>query len=127
MPGSSLSGVHVKASLVKAAPNHPDPPLPKAWERRGKTPLATPTRRGEFSLMGVESEYVFLSLSPRPSRVYSDYRLESLGEAILEKHADQDFSFTDAVSFALMQEEGILEALTFDNHFTILGFRRLPE
>jgi hypothetical protein len=60
MPSSSLPGVHVKASLVKAAPHHPDPPLPNAWERREKTPLATPARRGEGSWEGVESRCVFL-------------------------------------------------------------------
>jgi uncharacterized protein len=65
--------------------------------------------------------------SPRLSRVNSDARLESLAEAILGKYADQDFSYTDAVSFALMQEQGIQEAFTFDNHFANLGFQMLPE
>ena len=50
----------------------------------------------------------------------------SLAEAILERHADQDFSFTDAVSFAVMQERGIEEAFTFDSHFATLGFRMIP-
>jgi uncharacterized protein len=65
--------------------------------------------------------------SPRLSRIYSDARLEALAETILEKHADQDFSYADAVSFALMQEQGIQEAFTFDKHFAVIGFRMLPE
>jgi len=64
--------------------------------------------------------------SPRLSRVYSDARLEALAEVILEKHSDQDFSYADAVSFAVMQEQGIQEAFTFDNHFASLGFEMLP-
>ena len=67
-----------------------------------------------------------LRSSPRLLKVYSDARLESLAEAILGKYADQDFSFADAVSFVVMQERGILEAFTFDSHFTSLGFQMLP-
>lgn len=40
---------------------------------------------------------------------------------------DQAFSFTDAVSFAVMTERGIGEALTLDQHFATAGFRMLPE
>jgi predicted nucleic acid-binding protein len=64
--------------------------------------------------------------SPRLSRVYSDARLEALAEAILGKYAAQDFSYADAVSFAVMQERRIQEAFTFDKHFASLGFQRLP-
>lgn len=41
----------------------------------------------------------------------------------LKRYADQDFSFADAVSFAVMSERGIEEALTLDRHFEIAGFR----
>lgn len=64
--------------------------------------------------------------SPRLQRVWFDASLESQAEAILERHTDQDFSFTDAVSFAVMQERGIEEAFTFDRHFATLGFRMIP-
>ena len=49
-----------------------------------------------------------------------------MAEAILEKHIDQDFSFTDAVSFVVMQEQEIEQAFTFDNHFAILGLQMIP-
>ena len=64
--------------------------------------------------------------SPRLQRVWSDANLETQAEAILEQHADQDYSFTDAVSFAVMQERGIDEAFTFDRHFATMGFRMMP-
>lgn len=39
---------------------------------------------------------------------------------------DQDFSLTDAVSFAVMAERGIGEALTQDRHFATAGFVVVP-
>ncbi len=44
----------------------------------------------------------------------------------LERYSDQDFSFTDAVSFAVMRERDIGEALTLDHHFAAAGFRMAP-
>ena len=49
----------------------------------------------------------------------------ALGEWI-ERYDDQDFSLTDAVSFAVMAERGIEEALTLDHHFRAAGFRTRP-
>jgi predicted nucleic acid-binding protein len=64
--------------------------------------------------------------STRLVRVYSDSVLEAAAEVILERHDDQDFSFTDEVSFAVMQHRGIQEAFTFDSHFAAMGFSLLP-
>ena len=44
---------------------------------------------------------------------------------IFERYRDQDFSFTDCVSFALMRELRISSALTTDAHFDRMGFQRL--
>jgi predicted nucleic acid-binding protein len=67
-----------------------------------------------------------LRSSPRLEKVWSDASLENQAEAILEKHSDQDFSFTDAVSIVVMQERDIEEAFTFDSHFAAMGFRTIP-
>lgn len=44
----------------------------------------------------------------------------------LEKFDDQSFSFTDAVSFAVMADRGIREALALDHHFAVAGFGVIP-
>lgn len=44
----------------------------------------------------------------------------------LERYHDQDFSYTDAISFAVMAERGIREALTIDRHFAAAGFVMVP-
>ena len=61
--------------------------------------------------------------SPRIKKVYSEPELEDEAEEILRRYSDQDFSFVDAVSFALMKRKGIEEAFAFDRHFLTMGFR----
>ena len=67
-----------------------------------------------------------LGSSPRLVKVYSDADLEQAAQDLLERYADQDFSYADAVSFAVMREREIEAAFTFDSHFATLGFRMLP-
>ena len=40
--------------------------------------------------------------------------------------ADQEFSFVDATSFAVMRGERIRHAFAFDQHFATAGFTRIP-
>jgi predicted nucleic acid-binding protein len=44
----------------------------------------------------------------------------------LQRYRDQDFSLADAVSFTVMEERGISEALTLDRHFAVAGFQVVP-
>ncbi len=50
--------------------------------------------------------------------------LELKGLDWLERYLDQDFSMTDATSFALMEARKIRTAFTFDHHFEIAGFEK---
>ena len=45
----------------------------------------------------------------------------------LEKFDDQLVSLTDAVSFAVMADRGIREALALDHHFAVAGFVVVPD
>lgn len=44
----------------------------------------------------------------------------------IDRHEDQSFTVTDAVSFVVMADRGIREALALDRHFSTAGFVRLP-
>ncbi len=41
------------------------------------------------------------------------------------KHLDQEFSFTDCLSFVVMKELRLTDALATDKHFRIAGFNPL--
>jgi len=45
---------------------------------------------------------------------------------IFKQYSDKDFSFTDCTSFALMEQEAISAAFTFDKHFQQYGFQMVP-
>jgi len=45
---------------------------------------------------------------------------------IFERYADQDFSFNDCTSFAVMQELRLSHAFTGDHHFATMGFLVVP-
>ena len=44
---------------------------------------------------------------------------------IFKKYKDQQFSFVDCISFAVMKNMKIMKAFTFDKHFMIMGFSLL--
>jgi len=67
-----------------------------------------------------------ISTSPRIVRLYSDAALESTAEDTLRQYEDQDFSYTDAVSFAVMKHYSINKAFSFDQHFVTAGFTLIP-
>jgi predicted nucleic acid-binding protein len=45
------------------------------------------------------------------------------GFHLYETRSDKDWSLTDCISFAVMSERGLSEALTADHHFEQAGFR----
>jgi uncharacterized protein len=55
--------------------------------------------------------------------IYADYLLEQQADLILEKYADQRFSYADAVSFCIMQNLKIKKAFAYDRHFITAGFQ----
>ena len=57
-------------------------------------------------------------------RVSEDH--ETVAWAIFEQYTDQDFSFVDCTSFAVMQDSGLSEVFTADRHFATMGFVLVP-
>jgi predicted nucleic acid-binding protein len=68
-----------------------------------------------------------LSASPRVMKVFSDQEIEENAQEIICRYKDQDFSYTDAVSFALMRRKNITQAFAFDQHFRTAGFEMVPD
>ena len=67
-----------------------------------------------------------VAASPRIIKIYSDNILEETAIEILRHYKDQDFSYTDAVSFAAMKQYESTEAFAFDHHFVTAGFMLIP-
>ena len=79
--------------------------------------------------LGHDSAVAFLdkiNSSPKIIRIYSNSDLEKEAEEILKKYRDQDFSYTDAVSFSIMKMQKIKRAFSFDKHFQTMGLIRIP-
>jgi predicted nucleic acid-binding protein len=69
-----------------------------------------------------------LKADPLIEEVFLDRDLQtSAVQDWLFKFGDQPFTLTDAVSFALMRERRVSSAFTFDRHFSVAGFRTVPE
>ena len=57
--------------------------------------------------------------------VFVDPELHHAALELLRRRPDKSWSLCDAVSFVLMENQGIREALTTDHHFEQAGFIRL--
>lgn len=63
--------------------------------------------------------------NPDVEVVWVDEFLHRAALALLHHRADKTYSLCDAVSFVLMRQRGMGEALTTDHHFAQEGFVRL--
>ena len=82
-----------------------------------------------FTFLARRTSYAFAAERARSllaSKVLEILRPEEETElqalAYFEKFADQQVSFTDCVSFALMKNRRIPRAFAFDRHFALAGF-----
>jgi len=65
--------------------------------------------------------------SPEIDIVWVDEMLSRSALALLNARMDKTYSMCDAVSFVLMRDRGVTEALTTDHHFDQEGLQRLLE
>ena len=66
-----------------------------------------------------------LITNPLIEIVWVDENLHQQASALLRKRLDKTYSLCDAVSFVVMREHGLTEALTTDKHFEQEGFIKL--
>ena len=52
----------------------------------------------------------------------ADQQMWEKGVALYSRRADKNWSLTDCISFEVMRDEGLTEALTGDRHFEQAGF-----
>lgn len=81
------------------------------------------TRR--YSRSAALAFIVDLLENPDIDTVWVDESLHREAMELLLARPDKTYSLCDAVSFVLMRQRGIYEALTTDRHFEQEGFRRL--
>lgn len=79
--------------------------------------LSQPVNRAKFAATLKE-----LRGNPQARIIPPDTQLFSDGIALYESRPDKDWSLTDCISFQVMRNEGITEALTGDHHFEQAGF-----
>ncbi len=61
--------------------------------------------------------------SPSAAVVFATPAHHRVARAWLDRLADQRISYTDAISFAVMQATGCNAVMTFDHDFVVAGFR----
>lgn len=66
-----------------------------------------------------------LKTSPYVEIVHVDTALDEQAWRLLSQRQDKEWSLVDCSSFSLMQQRGLLEAFTTDEHFEQAGFLRL--
>ena len=81
-------------------------------------------RRAGHRLAADVGRRIYTSRALELLRSSSDDELRALTR--FEKFHDQDVSFTDCVSFVLMERRKIRRAFAFDRHFQVAGFETVP-
>ena len=60
-----------------------------------------------------------VTIEPLTEELFAD------GLKLFQSRSDKDWGLTDCISFVVMQNRGIIDALTADKHFQQVGFRAL--
>lgn len=64
--------------------------------------------------------------SPTIELVHVDEDLFFEGWEFFQKHQDKSYSLTDCISFIVMKNKALTDALAFDKHFVQAGFNAEP-
>ena len=75
--------------------------------------------------IGAHGMYRLLTSSPEITVVAASSSLLRCGVELHHRRPDKDWSLTDCISFAVMEERRITQALAFDSHFQQAGYEPL--
>jgi uncharacterized protein len=64
--------------------------------------------------------------SPAFDLIHVDAQMLERGWDYFVRHKDKRYSLTDCISFVIMEQRGLSQALTLDHHFAQAGFECLP-
>jgi predicted nucleic acid-binding protein len=107
---------HGKA--LEFATQHEEPIVTTAWVlTEFADGLAVTARRSAFSLLVAR-----LEADPENEIVPPTEELMARGVELYDARPDKQWSLTDCISFVVMQDRQINEALTGDRHFEQAGF-----
>ncbi len=110
---------HRKA--LEFARQHDEPIVTTAWVLTELADgLAATAHRAAFSRLVAR-----LQADPENEIVPPTEELMARGIALYDARPDKQWSLTDCISFVVMSEEHITEALTGDHHFEQAGFTAL--
>ncbi len=84
--------------------------------------LATPPARERFTLLTGA-----LRVEPDVEIVPASHELFERGCALFAQRKDKAWSLTDCLSFVVMKDHAMTDALTADQHFEQAGFHRLMQ
>lgn len=80
------------------------------------------SKRGEYFRVKAVALIKRLKESPNIVIIPQMGRSFEAAFSLYQKRTDKDWSLTDCLSFVLMNEYGIVEALAYDKHFVQAGF-----
>ncbi len=82
--------------------------------------LSRPSFRSTaVALLGSFDQSPLVEVAPLSEELYER------GMAYFKRHRDKEWGLTDCISFVVMRERGLTDALTADAHFRQAGFRPL--
>jgi len=87
--------------------------------------VALMTSRSLMSRAQIVQSLDTLKASPHVTVIHIDPVLDAAAWALLKARQDKEWSLVDCASFVVMQQHGIMRALTTDHHFEQAGFVRL--
>jgi len=67
-----------------------------------------------------------LRADPLTEILAADHNLFERGADLYARRQDKSWILTDCISFVVLTERGLTEALTGEHHFEQAGFRALP-